>query len=668
MDKIFRELTTLISLLLLALNSDAIVITQVGISPQPAFTSAPLKCYAKAVSVQSNYSNITFTWYLNNEALKKWDTSVNAANNTQVYSDLPIPTEEVRKGDVWLCSAYANDGFYSSGWVNSSSAFINKGCGILTEDEVLTANINSNTTCFTVNASNMVLDCNGHSITGFDEDGSYGVYLESKRNVTIKNCIIEHYDTALLLNSSYANSIYRNTLSYNKIGVSLKLSANNTLRENIANWNSQNGMFMDSSDGNLLGNSSFKNNNESGIFLDNSKYNSIENSEISSNLLYGIVLSSNSNNLLNNKISGNKRYGVYLASAFNNTLSQNTISNNSPAGIFLYLSDNNTLSGNRITSNDGGILLESSQKNLMRGNNITYNSIGLILNSSQSNILVTNTLIDNKILGVNLISSDKNEINENEINSSSFGIYALSSSSNSISRNRINLNNVGIYLNTLSNENSITLNSLELNLIGINFGVSYKNTIVDSIINSKNQDIHSEFNSNNAVINSSFSISKVYNDETSSITTEWYLTIRALVNDKPTGGVWIDIIDVNSTNAGSKVTDQNGIAMQEVAEFTIKNSSLIAHNPYKITATYVNSTTYIYANVTNSKTEEIKLTVREEEKIQTKIESKTDMLPGLDATQLTLLIIAIVIVNLILVFFVFRPFLFRKKKEEGEFE
>ena len=668
MDEISRKSITLISFLLLALNSNAITITQVGISPQPAFTNIPLRCYAKAVSVHSNYSNITFTWYLNNEAVKKWDATVNTTNNTQVYSDLPIPIEELRKGNMWACSAYANDSFYSSDSVNSSSVSINKGCGILSENEVLTADVNSNTTCFTVNASNILFNCNGHSITGSDEDGTYGIYLESKSNVTIKNCIIEHYDSALLINSSHSNSIYSNAFHSNKIGLNLKSSANNTLKGNTANGNSKNGLLMESSDGNRLENNSFKNNNESGIFLDNSKYNSIVNGEISFNLLYGIVLSSNSNEIGNNNISYNKKYGVYVASALNNSLSQNSILNNSPAGIFLYLSDNNSISGNIITSNDNGILLESSQKNLVKGNNISYNSIGLVLNSSQDNIIATNSLMDNTIFGINLISSNKNEINGNEINSSSFALYILSSSSNFISKNRISLNNVGIYLNTLSNENLIASNSLDLNLIGINFGVSYKNIIIDSIINSKNQDIHSEFNSNNTVINSNFSISKVYNDETSSIAIHWQLTIKALVNGKPSGGVGIDITDANSTNFGSTITDQDGIAKQEVAEFTIKNSSLINHNPYKIIATYGTSTSSIYTNVTSSKTEEIRLTLQTEEKIQTKIESKTEALPGPDATQSALLIIGILLINIFLIFFVFRPFLFKKKEEKKEAE
>jgi len=667
MRKSSKECIIILSLLsLFAMNSYAVVITQIGIEPSPAFNTAPLRCYAKAVSLNNKYLSISFTWYLNGERVREWDVTLDAVNDTLAYSNLSIPVERLSRADSWMCSVYAYDSFYASNWINSSSTFINQGCGILDADTNLTADIESNATCFIMNKNNTILDCRGHSISGLDRDETYGVYVESKNNITIKNCIIKHYDSALLLNSSSAIFIHNSTLSENNIGLFLEHSTNNTLEGNVMDGNSNAGLLMVSSDKNQLDNNSFRSNKKSGISLDNSTFNILENNDIFSNLLYGILISSDSNMIKNNKISSNNKYGVYLSSSTNNTFLHNSINDNSLAGISLYLSSSEVMNNN-ITGNNYGILLESSQNNQIDGNNLAYNSIGLLLNSSEGNNLTGNMVKENSIFGINLVMSNKNQIKENEINSSPVGIYSLSSSNNFFYSNEVSLNNVGIYLNTLSNENSIFMNSLNMNMIGINLGVSSFNVIANSTLNSKNQDLHSEFYSNNTILNSSFNRSKIYNDETSSIMIKWYLSVRALVNGKPTQGVRIEINDVNSSVVSAQLTDSNGLVETNVSQFTAKNSSLVNHNPHKITAVYQSSKNSISTNVNSSKGEEISLTLRIEEKPnQTVIETEIAE-PAANTNQIVAIIITIIVVNVVWVFIVFKPILFKKKKKD-EFE
>ncbi len=85
-----------------------------------------------------------------------------------------------------------------------------------------------------INASDIVLDCAGHSINGQNASNTYGVYVGSFSNVTIKNCMIDPYEYGILLNGTTASIVENNTINDTAgAGIWVINSANNnTLRNN----------------------------------------------------------------------------------------------------------------------------------------------------------------------------------------------------------------------------------------------------------------------------------------------------------------------------------------------------------------------------------------------------------------------------------------------------
>ena len=67
-------------------------------------------------------------------------------------------------------------------------------------------------TCFTVTAQNVTLNCAGHSITGNNTVGTYGVY-SNMLNTTVENCKILNFTNQIYYDGSNAGLILNNTLS-----------------------------------------------------------------------------------------------------------------------------------------------------------------------------------------------------------------------------------------------------------------------------------------------------------------------------------------------------------------------------------------------------------------------------------------------------------------------
>ena len=68
-----------------------------------------------------------------------------------------------------------------------------------------------------INSSDVVLDCDGATLNG--NGSGYGIYLENKSNVTIRNCNVINYEYGIYLDSSSNNSIINNTANLNNYGI-----------------------------------------------------------------------------------------------------------------------------------------------------------------------------------------------------------------------------------------------------------------------------------------------------------------------------------------------------------------------------------------------------------------------------------------------------------------
>ncbi len=360
-------------------------------------------------------------------------------------------------------------------------------CGDVNKSIILVTNVAANKTCFTVNASDVTIDCNGYSIF-YNANGSnnaFGVVARGLSNITVKNCLIQDTNYSgtygyginfTAVNSSFIlnNSIYTNGTA-SSYGIYLfKNSYENTITNNtISTFGNVSGLSY----GIYLGSNSSKNNitlnnittngttANYGIYLDTDEYNNtLRGNTIqargSTNLNHGIYLKTRAswNRVTSNNVTTQgttTNYGIVLeTAAANNTLDLNTISTQggtggSNYGIYITAagSENNTISYNNITTNGSGT-----------------NNYGIYLLTYVKNTLIL-----------------KNNIRTWGTSTGDDGIY-VSGSSGASSGNNITGNNliadgdsgdIGIILTTAAPNNTIVLNTITTygSVSGSNYGI-----------------------------------------------------------------------------------------------------------------------------------------------------------------------------------------------------
>jgi len=223
------------------------------------------------------------------------------------------------------------------------------------ETVYLAADISSTGTCIEFSADNVKFDCRGNSIEGPSESDTYGIYLQSRSNNTVKNCEVSLFDHGIYLNYSGNNTVMGNTVANNTIGAVVHKSNDNALTDNLASNNSCYLMCY-------------------GILLTNSSNNALSNNTITTNYLGVYLYATNDSTLTGNTMSYNDLYGIFLAYANNNTISQNTINNNTYDGILPIYSNNNYLTGNIVNYNGRyGIYLDYSDYSTLNSNQICSN-------------------------------------------------------------------------------------------------------------------------------------------------------------------------------------------------------------------------------------------------------------------------------------------------------
>jgi len=147
----------------------------------------------------------------------------------------------------------------------------------------------------------------------------------------------------------------------------------------------------------------------SGVFLGFGTYGSRVYNNIIIENYYGIFLeSSNENVISTNNISLNTGRGIFLESSSWNTISANFISQNSQDnGIELFDSTNNILTSNTISESGwAGVYLEESGGNTVTENSVASNSwCGIYLYASSFNVMYRNNFIDNGLNEMGQVNS-----------------------------------------------------------------------------------------------------------------------------------------------------------------------------------------------------------------------------------------------------------------------
>ncbi len=364
-------------------------------------------------------------------------------------------------------------------------------CGTISASTSLRNNATSNTTCFTISADNLFLNCTGYIVSyGGGGLAGTGIAADGRTNVTIKNCVVQDIN---------ASGEFGDAINFTSTNSSFAI--NNTIRTNGTNDNY--GIYLSNAVDNILMNNSIRTRGNS-----------------SSN--YGIYLNtlSSRNNITNNTIltnGTNSNYGIYLfSSSSRNNLSRNIINTNGTStnyGIYLRLfSDTNSIKNSTIATwgsggNNYGIFFNTT----VFGNNITESTIitnGTILNhgvyvtnASNSTKIWNNTIIargtgdDNYGIHLNLNTSGAN-VSRNAVftNGSSFNFGMLvnrSADFNTITNNSIRAEGssdfiYGIYISEGTEGNNITENSVTAygrsNNIGINVDTANTTRVINNTV------------------------------------------------------------------------------------------------------------------------------------------------------------------------------------------
>ena len=198
------------------------------------------------------------------------------------------------------------------------------------EDTIVQAN-NSNDHVFEVTADYV-------NISGFTVKGGLG-----------------WWKAGVYITANYCNISNNNAIG-NYVGIFMNSSSNNTLTNNTANSNKDNGIFLMFSSNNRITDNNATNNAYHGISLDSSNNNEIRNNTANLNHYRGIGLWTSSENILvNNTAKNNSENGIHLEESNNNEIAKNTANSNNRCGIYLLRSSNNNIYLNNFVNNSDNV-------------------------------------------------------------------------------------------------------------------------------------------------------------------------------------------------------------------------------------------------------------------------------------------------------------------------
>ena len=268
--------------------------------------------------------------------------------------------------------------------------------------DILNSNLSK---CIEIKKENIVFDGQGHIIDG-DYVADYGVFTEIFASSTIKNSIINDWDSGGMYLSSNKNYLKNLTISSSDYGIRTSNINYNTLDDirlennrysgiewsgdyntmvNIVSFENKYGLYFISSDYNNISNVTAYENEDYGLYLYDSGYNNIFDVNLSSNEDYGLYFYEDNTkyNNVTNSVMNNNRYGLYYSGypKYNNVMNS-VINDNSVAGIYLTSTTDNLIKNNSFNNKIDISLTSLASNNLIYENNL--NSLNRVEDLSAS--------------------------------------------------------------------------------------------------------------------------------------------------------------------------------------------------------------------------------------------------------------------------------------------
>jgi len=320
------------------------------------------------------------------------------------------------------------------------------------------------------------------------------------------------------------------TTGYPNAGIYLGIGVNQC---NITNNNASNnncGIYLESSNNNILLNN-IALDNLYGIYLTDLSNNNVLTNNNASNNVFGILLRNSCNNTLtNNRMAGNDfNFGImgsYLSHYINDIDTSNLVDGKpiyywvkeqnkqvpSDAGFVGIVNCTNITVRDLTLKNNGvGVILAYSNNSMIQNVSAFHNRFfGIYLWYSNNNTLANNTASYIGNHGIELWYSSNNKITNNTVSDNAWGISLWYSSNNTVTRNTAYKNYYhGILLSDSSNNNLITGNNASSNYYGIHLENSSNNKIYLNDFINNDDNVHSENSTN--IWNSTEKIAYTYN-------------------------------------------------------------------------------------------------------------------------------------------------------------
>jgi len=281
----------------------------------------------------------------------------------------------------------------------------------------------------------------------------------------ITGCIIQ----GNIVNSNYYGirstfcsnlTIMRNIVTYNRIGILLESSPNNTVRGNTVHSNLYNGILFKTSSNCIMVENNLAGSNYA-LFVDSSNDCVISNNMVERAIWDGIYSNVSSNvTVSNNTVTNSGNRGIVVQNCMICSVTENIVRSAIYSGLELFYSNNCTAANNILSDNYNGITLEQTNNSETEGNEIRGSSNGIYLCSCENDRVNRNLVENSSYYGLSLLSTGRSVINANSIKDSRYyGIRVYDSSENILFHN----NFVNIVQASVSNSSNAWNSSLEGN-------------------------------------------------------------------------------------------------------------------------------------------------------------------------------------------------------------